>query len=431
MKGKIDSKPDMDSSIRHHASYVPSLSLEERDRRWELLRKRMLVDGLDCLFLYGNNIKWGMGMVNVRYVTHIGCGAGAFAVFPIVGEPVIWTDLAHQHIPSHRYLHTQNWIKDIRPDKGPGPVVEYLKEKNYAKSNIGLVGYSAGIMSGDIIPATVIDCLHKQLPEANFINATGLVNYYRLIKSMEEISFLEKAGEIARKVIDKMVQSAEPGKKECELFADMVHTQISNQAEPEIFIMFTSGPVDGPGNDKQLLHGAHYPAIPTTRELEKGDLILMEFHMSYGGYLAAAEFSLYLGKAPKELRRIHEVSVQCFEHLRDTMKPGVTFREAIEAERKPCEKAGMDYIELGFHQHGLGSAGPLTMVYKSGDEGLSGDKISELIIQENMVFGTNIDIHDPRWKPDVGIMLGDTLHVTSDSARCLVNTPLNFFEKKV
>ncbi len=113
------------------------------------------------------------------------------------------------------------------------------------------------------------------------------------------------------------------------------------------------------------------------------------------------------------------------------MKPGVTFKEAAEAEREPCQKAGMDFIELGFHQHGLGSAGPLTMVYKPGLKGLSGDKINDLKIKENMVFGTNIDRHDPRWKKDVGIMLGDTLHVAKSHSRFLVNTPLEYFEKKV
>ena len=105
--------------------------------------------------------------------------------------------------------------------------------------------------------------------------------------------------------------------------------------------------------------------------------------------------------------------------------------EALEAERDPCERAGMDYLELGFHQHGLASAGPLTVVHKPGPGQLAGGKISELVFQENMIFGTNIDIYDPQWKNDVGLMFGDTLHVTKDSARCLVNTPEDIIEKKV
>ena len=91
----------------------------------------------------------------------------------------------------------------------------------------------------------------------------------------------------------------------------------------------------------------------------------------------------------------------------------------------------MDYIELGFHQHGLASAGPLSVVYKPGPGQLAGGRIGELKFRENMVFGTNIDIHNPKWKKDVGIMFGDTLHVTKDGARRLVNTPTNILDKTV
>jgi hypothetical protein len=27
-------------------------------------------------------------------------------------------------------------------------------------------------------------------------------------------------------------------------------------------------------------------------------------------------------------------------------------------------------------------------------------------LQENMVFGTNIDVFEPKWRPDIGVMLG-------------------------
>jgi Xaa-Pro aminopeptidase len=158
---------------------------------------------------------------------------------------------------------------------------------------------------------------------------------------------------------------------------------------------------------------------------------MFEMHTSYGGYMAACEFSLYLGKAPDELKRIHDVCVECMDRVQEAMKPGAIFQEVLEAEREPCHRAGMDYIELGFHQHGLASAGPLTVVYKPGPSQLAGGRIGQLKFKENMVFGTNIDIYDPRWKKDVGLVFGDTLQVTKDGSRRLVNTPANIIEKAV
>ncbi|MBI4321166.1 MAG: hypothetical protein HY675_21965 [Chloroflexi bacterium] len=41
-----------------------------------------------------------------------------------------------------------------------------------------------------------------------------------------------------------------------------------------------------------------------------------------------------------------------------------------------------------------------------------------------MVFGQNIDINDPNWRPNVGVQLGDTVLVTKEGPRLLCETPL-------
>ncbi len=417
--------------FRHHASYVPRLSIVERDRRWRAIRERMAMDGLDCLLLVGSDSRFDMGLANLRYVTHIANKHDGFAVFPVEGAPVVWAQSAFQHIQSgSTYLYNQDWVGDIRPSVGPAPVVDFLKEQGYEHATIGLVGMRSA-MNIDIIPVSTHSYICQELPGAEIVDATELIEYLRMIKSPEEIGMLEKAGELARKMIDTLVRSAEPGKKECEVFADMVHTQISNGGEAQIFIFLSSGPVEGPGDNKQLLHGAQPFAAPTARTLEKGDLIITEFHADWGGYLAAVEFALYLGKAPDELKRIHEVCVQCLERLKEAMRPGVTFGEVLEAEREPCQRAGMNFVELGFHGHGLTSPEVPTAVTHPDAPWGAGKGILGMEVGENMVFGTNIDIHDPRWKKDVGLMLGDTLHITRDGARPLVNTPLDVVEKDV
>ena len=414
----------------HHASYVPKLSLQERDRRWLLIRERMVLDGLDCLLFVANDSRFDMGLANMRYVTHIATKHDGFAFFPMEGEPVAWALSAFQHIPSgSSYLYTQDWVTDIRPSVGTAPVVSFLKERGYERATIGLVGMRSA-MNIDIIPVSAYEYIRRELPHARIVDATLLIEDLRRIKSPEEIGMLEKAGELARKMVDTMIQSAEPGKKECEVFADMVHTQIANGGEANIFIFLSSGPVNAPGSNKQLLHGAQPFATPTTRTLEEGDIIITEFHSNWGGYLAAVEFSLYLGKAPDELKRVHEVCVQCLERLKETMRPGVTFREVLEAEREPCLRAGMDFVELGFHGHGLTSPEVPTAVTHPDAPWGAGKSILDMQARENMVFGTNIDIHDPRWKKDVGVMLGDTLHITADGARPLVNIPLDVIEKR-
>jgi len=51
---------------------------------------------------------------------------------------------------------------------------------------------------------------------------------------------------------------------------------------------------------------------------------------------------------------------------------------------------------------------------------MAGQGLESVPLEENMVFGINIDIHDPAWRKDVGVMYGDTVLVTSNGPECLV-----------
>ncbi len=413
--------------------YVPQLSLAERDRRWKATRQAMAAEGLDCLLLWGNDLFWDMGMVNVRYLTQIASKLSAFVIFPLKGEPIVFTGLPHMNRPFSIYLSLQDWVHDIRVNVGIPKVGETLKELGYEKGRIGVVGYGTTLVP-DNVTHRDYTALLEMLPNATFVGATELVAKQRTIKSAEEISMLEKAGKVAYETIQTMIGSARPGVRECELYADIVHSQISRGCEPVVFHLLHSGPATAPLSEglQHLVHGAEPPGAPTMRPLQKDDLVVTEFHTSWGGYLVAAEFSVYLGKAPKELVRLHEVARECFFSGIDKMRPGVTCRELWEAFRKPSDAAGMDYVELGFHGHGLASPDYPSVTYKSREAPmLTGDALGDVVLQENMVFGTNIDMFDPRWRTDVGIMLGDTIQVTRDGPRRLINTPMDFPQKPV
>jgi len=108
------------------------------------------------------------------------------------------------------------------------------------------------------------------------------------------------------------------------------------------------------------------------------------------------------------------------------LRPGNTGRQVWEAMREPVERKGLDYVELGFHGHGLASPEYPTSVYRSGGGDLSGETIGDLPIEENMIIGTNIDIHNPKWRKDVGLQFGDMFHITKNGARPLVKIPAEF-----
>ena len=408
--------------------YLPHLSLEERDRRWEQTRLKMVYQGLDALLLWGNDIFWDMGMVNFRYLTHIGSKHGGLAIFPLEGEPVIFNAPPHMNTPFSPYLSTQDWVTDIRPFTGMPTVVDTLVQMGHASGKIGIVGYGS-VLAMHSVTHKDYSQLMELMPKATLINATPLIEEIRLIKSPEEIRMLEKAGKIARKTVDTMIETAKPGVRENELYAELVKSQIVNGAEAQVFFLLTSGPINGgDGGLKFLLHGIDQPITPTTRKLQEGDVVVSEFHTCYGGYMTATEFTLCIGKAPKEYHRIHDVSVECMFAETEAMRPGATLREVWEAARAPVIREGLDFLELGFHGHGMASPEFPCVVYASGKGLMSGEKIGDFKLKEGMVFGHNIDVYDPNWKIDVGHMFGDCVVIEAEGARRLVNIPEKLVE---
>ena len=410
---------------------IPVLSLEERDRRWNDLRRRMYVRGIDALILYGSDVGYGRGNSLFRYITHFADNHGAWGLFPLKGECVIMSGPRHMHVPYSKHNALTNWVTDIRPDLGVDKLIKEIKDRGLDKGKIGLVSIPASSVSSDILPHAPVVLLEKELPNVEFVDANAILVDMRLIKSKEELDFLYKAAGLARKKVEAMIEGVQAGRTEADVYADMFCADIRNGGEPQHFNLLSSGNVyDNDPGYKCMLHGAAQPISPTMRVLREGDLVISEFHSQYGGYMSGCEFSVFIGEPPKELAKIQEVAMQCLDQAIKTIKPGATLREAWTAIRQPILDNDMDWLELGFHGHGLCSPEfPNGCVYR--EEDARSSMVGDVPFLEDMIVCINIDIHDPKWRKDVGVMFGDMLHITKDGAKPLINIPREFICKSV
>lgn len=423
----------MAQSHEDRSDFLPSLPVSERDRRWGEVRERMSMRGIDCMLVWASDHYYGAARANLRYLTQVPGQIDAIGLFPRIGDPVVWVDIPHLREPYDIYQLYQDWTDDIRLLEGIKPIVDEINSRDYESGNIGVVGYQSALVGIDV-PYGDYNALKRRLPNVTFTDTTDIVDRARLIKSDEEIKFLREACRISGKMAEALMD-AEPGMNECEVYADMVHAQISNGGEAYIFNFFDSG---SPTTDEyaHLQHGKGQPLSPTTRTLEKGDIINTEYHTDYGGYLASTQMSVALSQAPDELKDIHEVALQCQDAAMKAFKPGARLQDIWETIRAPVHEAGMDFLELGFHGHGLSSPEFPSVVYPQGSNAVYGDEIvnhpmagkglEEVRVKEGMVFGTNIDIHNPDWRDDVGLQFGDTVLITESGSEALVNTPRDF-----
>jgi len=419
--------PEGAAPNRELMRYMPQMSLEERDRRWDRVRKKMLMAGAEALIFLGNDIYWGMGMANMRYVLQVDSQMGADAFFPLEGNPVVWYSIPHMNRPTSMYLSIQNWVKDFRNRGGMAAIAAEVRARGMDRAKLGLIGFSSTIQTTPTLLHADVVNLQKELPNATFVDLSNLLQEMRMVKSEEEIGMLRNAGKVARKVVDAMLNHARPGVRECEVYGEMIRTQIANGAEPNIFNMLSSGPVEHPSNELwHTLHGCEQPLTPSMRPLAKGDILIAEWHTKYGGYRCHTEYTVYLGKsAPPQLERIWDVSLETLEVSKKALTVGRTIREAVAMIRAPAEKAELDWVELGFHAMGTASPEFPTVIYPEnfGNNSLNGHGIGDFVLEEGMCFGNNIDLHDSAWKPDVGCMYSDFMVVRPKEAECLVGVP--------
>src|SRR5258708_21283731 len=203
--------PEGAHATREPAKHVPQMSLKERDRRWDKVRKKMLTAGLDAFVFLGNDIYWGMGMANLRYMLQVDTHLGAEAIFPLAGDPVAWTGVPHMNRPTNMYHSLNTWMTDFRTRGGMPAVADELKSRGLERSKLGLVGFSSTIQITPTILHQDVLALQKLLPEVQFVDASWILEEMRIVKSEEEIEMLRKAGRIARKVVDPIPPPAPPG----------------------------------------------------------------------------------------------------------------------------------------------------------------------------------------------------------------------------
>lgn len=402
--------------MEKHRADLPTLSDAERARRWSEVRWRMDLAGLDCLLIWGNESKWQSALANTRYVT--GRPVPGMVMLPLDGDPVLWSGFPHD--VTKWGAMASGWVRDIRAgQQTTSDIIACLKERGYEKANIGVVGF--GETRPRVIPETVpyrqFHRIQAELPEANLVPAGWLLEEARMIKSEEEIALLVKSAELAKAMGEAMLETAKPGVREYEVYAAMLHACLSRGGEEDM-IWLSSGAMPPP-------HAKRPPA--SMRVLERGDLLVCEYHACYLGYLTGAEISISIGEPRKEYQRIHEVCVESQRQGMSKMQPGAMLAEAVHAFRKPIMEAGLASVECGFHGHGLASPEFPSCMY-GGDAGSWQDhpyaRIPQIRFQENMVFATATDLYDPKWNKDTGLMLGRTVLITKDGPKELTGLPL-------
>ncbi len=393
---------------------IPQLSIQERDRRYKIVRAEMAKRGIDVLLAPANTGRWEQLQGDSRYLTTIGGFATeVFTVFPREGDVT-----AFIFNRAAWWQKAQNWVTDVRDGRNRWGqnAIDRISELGLQDGTIGVAGLAGLFRAPEgIIPYSSIKAIQDAFPQAKLVNATEMMQEIRAIKSAEEVALLEHSAAITEKTIDAMIENANPGVSEKELYGAMVHAMLANGGElPTLFFLSA-----GPGITNSSF-------VPTDYRIQKNDRLINEIEAKYAGYAAQAVAPAVIGAADDEFVKMTEMSRACFDAILNAMKPGVTFGTLFDLYRETVEQKGNGkylWSHPMMHARGLGDDGPALL----GDKDL--ERFSQIQLQTGMTF-----ILKPQVRPAQGkgrASLGDTVTVTENGARRLGKRELKLIVKKV
>ena len=220
----------------------------------------------------------------------------------------------------------------------------------------------------------------------------------RLIKTDEEVEKLQRAAAITDEAGERVIERLRAGMSEVDV-ALLMGSAIGELGGQLSFpTLVQSGP------NSSLPHWE-----PSGRKLSAGDLVLLDFGASFGGYKADSTRMAVIGEPSAKQREIHELVLAAHDAAIAAVRAGVTTGDVDAAARSVIEAGG--YGEQFFHRigHGIGL---------EGHEDPSLDPGSKTVLEVGMTFTVEPGVYIPGWG---GVRIEDDVVVVEEGG-CRVLT---------
>lgn len=291
--------------------------------------------------------------------------------------------------------HPMELLAQILTDRGWGRLRVGVEMDNYWYTARSHAGLAAG------------------LPDARLSDTTGLVNWQRAVKSLAELDYMRKAGEIVTAMHARILEVVAPGVRKNDLVAEIMATGVRG--------------VPGAGGD----YPAIVPLLPSGREaaaahltwddrpMRAGEGTFFEIAGCHHRYHCPLSRTVFLGKPP-------QVFVEGEKAVLEGMEAGL---EAARAGNTCEEFAGAFYAVL--KKHGITKDGrtgyPIGVSYPPdwGERTMSLRPGDRTVLEPGMTFHFMTGL----WSDDMGLEITESLVITEGAPELLANVPRQLFVK--
>ncbi len=278
----------------------------------------------------------------------------------------------------------------------------------------GWDGLRTGVeMDNFFYSARAHERLHTGLPKAKLVDATGLVNWQRAIKSEQEIEYMRIAGKIVEHTHRRIFETIEPGIRKNDLVAEIYSASIQG--------------VDGYGGEYTsivplLPSGADASACHLTwddQPMRAGEGTFFEIAGCYKRYHCPLSRTIYLGKPTDKFIRVDQAIQEGMLAGLEAARPGNLCEDVASAFYTELKKHGFEKDNRTGYSIGMSYPpdwGERTMSFRIGDK-------TELKAGMTFHFMTGL------WMEDWGIETTESILITPEGVETLSNYPRELFVK--
>lgn len=368
----------------------------ELGRRHALVRALMDRADLDALVLYGHPA----AHAEILYLADYRVTREAMLLFPRAGAPALFVQYQN-HVP---HAAREARVKDVRWG-GPDTAVIVAGELMLR----GLAGAHLGVAGP--IPLRAHRALHGALPAAALPDVTPMLRDLRLVKSEEELAHLRRGAELSDRAIAALEREARPGITEHDLVAIIEGAYLGVGGQTHIHYLATT-----PMRHPERCAPAQQPS---SRVLERGDVLLTEISAQYRGYPGQILRPFAIGEPPTaNYQRLYDVALATFERVAGVVRAGATAEAVLDAA-EGIHAAGYTICDDLVHGFGGGYLPPIVRTRQTG-----GTSMPDFTFTENMtiVIQPNVITPDER----MGLQLGELVRVTATGVESLHRYPMRF-----
>ncbi|MFH4453058.1 ectoine hydrolase DoeA [Vibrio alginolyticus] len=262
--------------------------------------------------------------------------------------------------------------------------------------------------------ATAYESLTTHLPNAQLLDATGLVNWCRAVKSDQELAYMYRAARIVENMHRVAFDMIEPGLPKHHLVAEINRQAVLGHEDH--FGDYTAiVPLLPSGSDASAPH-----LTWDDRPFKKGEGTFFEIAGAHRRYHCPLSRTIFLGEPDDKFKRADEALTLGLEAGLEVARPGNTCADIANALNQVLDKAG-------FSREGARCGYPIGLSYPPdwGERTMSLRDTDKTVLKEGMTFHFMPGL----WFEDWGLETTESIVITRDGAKTLCDFPRHLFVK--